>query len=58
MKIEQIAKRLHELMVNADAETAYNELFSENAVAIEPKYPRNGTCRGTFEHKKESTGDD
>ncbi|MEO0585897.1 MAG: nuclear transport factor 2 family protein [Bacteroidota bacterium] len=38
MTTEQIAARLHELVLQGDAETAYQELFSENAVAIEPKF--------------------
>lgn len=39
MTTQDIAARLHELVKQGDNETAYRELFAENAVAIEPKFP-------------------
>lgn len=39
MSIEKIAARLHELVTQGDSETAYRELFAENTVAIEQKFP-------------------
>ena len=38
MTTNEIAVRLHELLVLGDSETIYRELFSQNAVAIEPKF--------------------
>lgn len=38
MNIQEIADRLHQLVIKGDAETAYDELFSENAIAVEPKF--------------------
>ena len=39
MTTQDIATRLHELVQQGDNETAYRELFAEEAVAIEPKFP-------------------
>ena len=39
MTTQEIAARLHELVKQGDNATAYNELFADNAVAIEPKFP-------------------
>ncbi|MGD1957608.1 MAG: SnoaL-like domain-containing protein [Fulvivirga sp.] len=39
MTTQEIAARLHELVKQGDNATAYNELFADNAIAIEPKFP-------------------
>lgn len=39
MTTQEIAARLHALVKQGDNATAYNELFADNAVAIEPKFP-------------------
>ncbi|MEM9886163.1 MAG: SnoaL-like domain-containing protein [Bacteroidota bacterium] len=38
MTIQEIASRLAELCKTDDSQAAYNELFAEDAVAIEPEY--------------------
>ncbi|MEO0899805.1 MAG: SnoaL-like domain-containing protein [Bacteroidota bacterium] len=42
MNNEQIAARLHELVKAGDYFTAYDELFDNNAVAIEPQLAQMG----------------
>lgn len=54
MTTSQIASRLHELIVAGDEEAAYQELFSKNAVAIEPKFPGFERVEGLDNIRKKS----
>ena len=56
MTTQEISSRLHELLVKGDSHTAYKELFAENAVAIEPKFPGFERVEGLENIKKKTDG--